>query len=70
MKAKNKYVVKQNPKNKAWYVLADCLGYLMPVSEPMKTSEQASRWATRQVDVDLASQIEVKGSLVASGQLD
>jgi hypothetical protein len=70
MKAKNKYIVKQNPKNKAWYVLADCLGYLMPISDQMKTREQALRWATRQLDVDRAAQIEVKGSLVTSCQLD
>ena len=65
----NQLIVRQNPKNKSWYVLGECLGYWMPLSEPMKSKAQAIRWAKGQGRADADAKGEVSGALSASNQI-
>lgn len=65
----NELIIRQNPKNKSWYVLGECLGYWMPLSNPMKSKDQAIRWAKGQKLVDADARREVSGALSASNQI-
>ena len=63
------YIVKQNPRDRAWYVLGECLGYWMPVSGAMKSKSAAERWAEGQHKADSNANHEVNGALSASNQI-
>jgi len=68
-KMKSQLLVKQNPSNKAWYVLGDCCGYWMPISSPMKSKSQALRWAKGQAIADADARREAVGALSKNNQL-
>ena len=50
-----KYVVKQNPSDKLWYVLGNVGKYFMPVSSGYKSKAQADAYAKKQPKADAAA---------------
>jgi len=67
---KNKYTVKQNPKNFLWYVLGDIGKYLMPVSDGYENKQDAIRWMKGQHRADADARQLTSNSLERIKQLD
>jgi hypothetical protein len=67
---KNKYIVKQNPKNALWYVLGDFGKFWMPVSNGYENKEVAVRWMNGQHRADADARRLVSNALDRTKQLD
>jgi len=48
----SEYKVAQNPTDKKWYVMGKVGKYYMPVSNAMKSKDDAMKWAKKQPDID------------------
>ena len=58
----SKHIVRQNPKDKKWYVLGHVGdNQWMPISDPFRGKAQAQKWARSQSKVDVAARGEVGG---------
>ena len=52
---RNGYKVAQNPTDRNWYVVGDCVGCWIPVSNPYDTKSQAQKHLQLQVKADHAA---------------
>ena len=67
---RNKYIVKQNPKNLLWYILGDCGKFLMPVSDGYENKEDAVQWMQGQHRADSDAKVSTLNALDKTKQLD